>query len=265
MIDQFDEITPEIKENVAQSYRDAWGYEEIGFDATKLVIAGLLLYFGHSFLSSFYSILLVAIVRMTNHTPHAANISSFAGLLGGITCVIIFLIVIRKYLKPILAQFKKGENWTKALKYVGLMYAAILIYSVFLTILRIQSTSANQDSINSMMYLTPFIAGLYVCILAPLIEEFAFRFCLFRGIGRKNEKVAFWVIACIFAGMHLLTSLTTGTFLSDLSSLPVYLVGGIGLTYAYYKEKNVSVPIIAHFIYNSISFLMNVITMSCIL
>ena len=38
MIDQFDEITPEIKENVAQSYRDAWGYEEIGFDATKLGI-----------------------------------------------------------------------------------------------------------------------------------------------------------------------------------------------------------------------------------
>lgn len=29
MIDQFDEITPEIKENVVQSYRDAWGYEEM--------------------------------------------------------------------------------------------------------------------------------------------------------------------------------------------------------------------------------------------
>ena len=265
MIDQYDEINTETKKEVVLTFRDAWGYEEIGFDAIKLVIAGLLLYFGHSLLSSFYSIIIAAIVRLTNHTPHAANISSLAGLLGGITCVTIFLIVIRKYLKPILAQFKKADNWAKALKYVGLMYVAIFAWSLILMIFRWESTSANQDSINSMMYLTPIIAGLYVCILAPIIEECAFRFCLFRGIGRKNEKVAFWVIACIFAGMHLLTSLTTGTFLSDLTSLPVYLVGGVGLTYAYYKERNISVSILAHFIYNTISFLMNVITMLCIL
>ena len=254
-----------IQQEVKQINRDALGYEDIGFDASKFIIAGVLLYFGHSFMAMFYQMIISAIVKMTNHVPHAANISSLSGLLGGITCVVIFLIFIRKHLKPILKQFIDGKTWMKALSYVGIMLVAIYIYSFILMVLNIESTSANQDSINSMMYLTPIIAGLYVCVSAPIIEECTFRLCLFRGIGYKNEKVGLIVISCIFAGIHLLSSIATGTLLADLSSLPVYLIGGVGLTFAYYKEKNIAVSIVAHFLYNSFSFLMNLITVFCIL
>ncbi len=244
---------------------DKWGYEEVGFDTPKLALAGALLYVGHSLIATLISTIIVFFVEAANKVPHVENISNFSGLIGGLICVAIFLFVIRKHLKPILKQFASTEVWGKALTYVGYMYVAIMAYSVIINLLNIEATSANQDSINTMMYLTPVIAGLYVCVLAPLIEELTFRFCFFRALSRKNEKVGFWVIACIFAGIHLLTSLTTGTFLQDLTTLPVYLVGGIGLTYAYYKEKKIGVSIAAHMIYNAISFLMNILNMTLIL
>ena len=71
--------------------------------------------------------------------------------------------------------------------------------------------------------------------------------------------MALLIVALIFACMHLLASISTGTLLQDLSSLPVYLIGGVSLTFAYYKEKNIAVPIAIHVIYNTFGFLMGLV------
>lgn len=259
----YQENTNQPEELKNEILRDRLGYEDVGFDAAKFTLAGFSLYIGQSLFASFISMIVTLIIKSTGNIPHEANIDTFSSLLGGMICVVLFFVVISKEVKYIFKKFLVGETWAKVLKYVGIMYGAIMVYSLFISLLGVQSSSANQDSINAMMFLTPFMTGLYVCILAPFIEELTFRFCFFRAIGRKNEKVAFWVIACIFAGIHLLMSIATGTFLADLSSFPVYLIGGIGLTYAYYKEKDIAVSIGTHFLYNTISFLLNLITIFC--
>ncbi len=245
---------------------DIQGFEDIGFSIGKFILAGLGLYFGQSLFASFIQLIITQIILAMHQVPHAENISNFSAFLGGVLVLANFLIIIRKKIKPIFKEFTKGKTWVRAITYVGIMYGIIYAYSFLITILNINNTtSANQDSINLMMAFTPLLSGLYVCILAPLIEEFTFRFCLFRGIAKKNPKVALIVIACIFGGIHLLASIATGTLREDLVTLPVYLVGGVGLTYAYYREKRIGVSICAHFIYNTISFVMNLLMTMLIL
>ncbi len=239
---------------------DEQGYEDIGFSIVAFILGGLGLYFGQSFFAILIQSVVGMIIRKTGKAPHAENLSNFSALVGTIICLVIFFIIIHKKLKPLLKEFANGKTWAKALAYVGIMYGAIFLYSWIITVLGAnQATSANQDSINLMMEFTPILAGIYVCIVAPIFEEITFRLCIFRGIAKKNKIAALIVVASIFGLIHMLASLTTGTFKTDLITLPIYLIGGFGLTTAYFREKRIGVSICAHFIYNTISFIMNLI------
>ena len=42
---------------------------------------------------------------------------------------------------------------------------------------------------------------------------------------------------------------------SDLLTLPVYLIGAFGLTFVYYKSKNIMTSMLVHMTYNGLAFL----------
>lgn len=237
--------------------RDPLGYENLNFSYGFYLLIALALYFGKDIVALLVAKMISSIVTATHHIPHSMNISLFSNILVTILSVILLCFILRKHIKPILKKFISSKTWLKALAYLGIIYAAIFAYGIIMTVLRINQTSANQDSIDAMTKIAPFLSGLYVCILAPILEEIIFRFGLFRSLLKFGKKAAVIIVAFIFAGMHLIASLEEGTLLADLTSLPVYLIGGISLTVAYCREKDIAVSICIHFMYNSLGFLMS--------
>jgi membrane protease YdiL (CAAX protease family) len=100
------------------------------------------------------------------------------------------------------------------------------------------------------------IGVIFTVIAAPVIEEVTYRYYLYKGIEKRSVVLAFVVTVFLFAAMHLIPSLASGTLIEDLRSLPAYLLASFLFTFAYYRSKKIMVPIIAHMIYNGFAVLM---------
>lgn len=120
--------------------------------------------------------------------------------------------------------------------------------------------NANQDNVISLIMSQPVLGFLSVVILAPIVEELTFRYCVFGGLYNKSKKVAYIVSSVIFMVMHSIASfMKIGAFNNELLMefifLPPYLISGILLCYAYDKTDNLGSSIIAHSLNNLVSFL----------
>ena len=199
-------------------------------------------------------------------------ITSISSLIFELLAVVIIIIIFRKYLKVFFGQFKEKQTW----KWLGLSLAIIIgilfAYQYFLSQTPLSPTSSNQDGVDTIIYSTPILGFLFVAICAPLFEELVFRFGIFRsftGKGKKLEIVGLIVTTALFASMHMIATFTKvfsdianpdwNTLLSDMLSLPIYLAGSFGLTFAYYKSKNLATNILAHMIYNTYSFILIIV------
>ena len=194
-------------------------------------------------------------------------ISAISQVVGELLVVGITALIFIKYLKLFFGEFKDKKTW----KWVGLgfalMYGATLIYSLILQALKLNDTSTNQDSVNSIIFGSPLLGFLFVVVAAPLFEELIFRFGLFRsftGKGKKIEIVGIVVTTLLFALIHIVPTFEEAfadpsapnyeLLKSDLLSLPSYLIGAFFLTFAYYKSKNLLTSMVMHMAWNAMSY-----------
>lgn len=236
--------------------RDILGYEEVGLNGWGHAILAVGMYFAYQFLAVFltYICIWTGIVQTQEALLQAQDICT---VISEVVCIGVFAFVIRRSLKSILKKFASSKTWKAAGITFGLMYAASFVYNIILMLFNYQDTSTNQSSINEMIASTPLLAFLFVCVLAPLIEEIIFRFGLFRALSKINDKLAIALTTLIFAFMHMIISIQEGgweLFVHDLPTFPAYLIGAFAFTFAYYKTKNIATPICAHFINNAFSF-----------
>lgn len=99
----------------------------------------------------------------------------------------------------------------------------------------------NQDMIVSAMKSMPIATSIAVAILAPIVEEFVFRYSISTFI--KDEKVFLIVSSLLFALMHGV----------GIATLLYFFMGAcFGLLYQR-TEKNIGASILAHVINNTIS------------
>ena len=108
----------------------------------------------------------------------------------------------------------------------------------------------------SYMNFSPFILFIYVCIMAPLVEELICRFCLYRFIK--------WIILKICPNLIKLTIILAACISSFVfamlhgSPLQIIYAFILGLLFctAYEKESDIKVPILMHFTSNFLSFIL---------
>ena len=81
-------------------------------------------------------------------------------------------------------------------------------------------------------------------ILAPIVEEFVFRYAIIEIYSNKKRETAILISALMFGIAHFNLIQSTYAF-----------VLGLVLGYLYYQEKNLLKPIIVHLIINSSSVL----------
>lgn len=197
------------------------------------------------------------------------KVVSLSQVIAELSVVAIVMFIFINALKPLFKSFKNK----KTLKWYGLglaiMYGGNYLYSALLTQLDLQSTSTNQNAVNEIIFGTPLIGFLFVVVAAPLFEEIIFRFGVFRAFTHKSKKmevIGIVLTTIIFASVHMIATFQTvfedpanpnyEVLKSDLLSLPVYLIGAFGLTFAYHKSKSLLTPMLMHMTYNGISFVL---------
>ena len=167
----------------------------------------------------------------------------------------IFMTLLFVYRKVLLNDIKLfGKYWVK---YLAIVVQGFLLLFLFanvggmITGLFDVDMAANQEAVNAAFREMPFVAGLYIALTGPIIEELAFR----RAIqGAVKNRVLYYLLASIIFGV--LHTVVDFSFPTSFAHLPSYALMGFGFAYIYRWSKNIWCPIIVHVIWNSLGVIM---------
>ena len=194
-----------------------------------------------------------------NSFPYGILISCLASL----ATLIVFAFIVK--FDTFKQLCKKALN-LKTIKYgiiTGLCLIGFsLIYNYFAVLIFDLNSAgnANQDAVTTLIKSNAILGFLSVVVLAPIVEELTYRYCIFGGLRKYKKIIAYIVSGVIFMIMHSIASISeTGginmSFVKELVYLPPYLFSGLALCYAYDKTGNIGSSVVAHFFNNLISFL----------
>lgn len=185
----------------------------------------------------------------------------FCGLAGYLQLVISFgmLLGLVCFLKYKIDGQVKVLNWKSI--WAGLLYGICLIilellFLIFITVLsHSELKSSNTDLIVRLIKQNPLMI-VYVCLVAPVIEEIVFRKYLYQMIlkGLKsrfkdlNEKMLV-MISSVFVGILFSVAHSDNTII-------VYLLMSCAFQYIYLKHKDIRPVIITHIFVNCMTALM---------
>lgn len=182
--------------------------------------------------------------------------------IGSIIALIVFVVIIKfENFKEIC---KKAIN-IKTIKYGIICAFCIMGFSVLYnsSIVLIFNLSdggnSNQENVIELIKSNVFLGFLAAVILAPIVEELTFRYCLFGGVCKKKKWLGYLISGVVFAFVHFISSIGEFGFseelLIELLYLPPYLFSGLALCYVYDKSNNLGSSVIGHMLNNLISFL----------
>lgn len=155
--------------------------------------------------------------------------------------IIILIIFAVIYRKKIIEDFKKPtmKNWLVIIL-IGLFTTGV---NYLLTLL-IEVDNSNQNTVIDLVENYPIISSLVTILVAPIIEEFVFRYSFSTFI--KNKWIYIALTSIIFGFVHT----------ANLDVI-IYIFIGIMLSLTYLKfDKRISAPIVVHMINNLISVVM---------
>lgn len=157
---------------------------------------------------------------------------------------IVFIIKYRKKLKEDIKKFKPKDF----LKIFLIGIAVVGVFEIIEEILEaLGATFGNQESLEELFGKTKILMLTNVILVAPIVEEFLFRYSLSTII--KNDKIFLIVSSILFGVMHGL----------DTSTI-VYVLAGLALGTIYLKYKKNLVPsIIVHFMNNLVAAILMII------
>lgn len=127
--------------------------------------------------------------------------------------------------------------WWLKLLLIPVIWVGILIFNAVMVMVigEEPQTSQNQESIETMLGVVPFVAALVViALLGPYVEEYFFRHLL---IGKLSRHVNIWLCAGIsvitFPLLHFLPSYLAGVGDLNIVTFLPYLTMGLAFTLAY--------------------------------
>lgn len=114
----------------------------------------------------------------------------------------------------------------------------------------------NQGTIDNMSSAFPALTIILSVFCGPFTEEAIFRGVIFNSLRRFKAVTACIVSGVAFGGMHVISSILSGSYSGGqiLFLLYFYSLAGIGLGLAYAKHKNIWINILIHMLWNLFVF-----------
>lgn len=178
-------------------------------------------------------------------------------VLSAMSCVIAYRIIIGKdRFRGILKKLLNWRTWV-----LGLMFGVILTIFNFsasqLVELIAGGLGSNETSVRGLVKGDTFWACIYVLVLAPFIEEFAYRYGVFGYTKKYTRVIAYIASGLIFGAIHLVSAFSGDVnWLVEGLSLLVYSGCGLILCFSYDSTNSLMVSVIAHIINNTVAVLL---------
>ena len=154
-------------------------------------------------------------------------------------------------LKTFIKNFKENmdigfSSWTTGL--LIMFVSNMILVNIF------HSEGANNEiAVRTMIHAFPLVMGLDACLLAPFIEEIAFRKTL-KDVFKN--RYLFIVLSFLAFGFAHVSGMAT-SIVDWLYVIPYGALGGV-FAYAYSKTDSVFTSYIFHMIHNTIVFLLTI-------
>ncbi len=210
--------------------------KEAGFIALGL--------FGLSILVFFVELIVLLIVRPSDQN---AFLSSGKGLFWTYAFAYPLLfaamgLLLWKDWKSVGVSFKNWKAYVAG--FIG--YAVIMVFSIAYNLIinaifeangiTMPGDNANQSNVVSMVLYGPAACMFIIGLIGPFSEELAYRVGLFGLASRLGKWVGYVLGIVVFAFIHFdFTKIGSEAILSELISLPNYLVSGAILCFLYDK------------------------------
>lgn len=164
--------------------------------------------------------------------------------------VILFIIFFIAYRKIMIKSFKKIDK--NNVKYFVIYLISTIISMVAIAIIMDKCGIVNTNEIqeNDANNILNFIT---VVILGTFVEEFLFRYFVFREALKVNKIFAHIIAALVFGFSHIWYYVLIQGDYTQLFSSFVYIALGLNLSLLYAKTKNICYPLFLHMIINFIS------------
>lgn len=200
---------------------------------------------------------------LVNQVYNSFPVSILISCLTSIATLIVFVVII-KY-DTFKELCRKAFN-LKVLKYgclcaLCIMGVSILYNGLIEVIFNLEEGgNANQENVVALIKSNALLGFLSVVILAPIVEELTYRYCIFGGLIKYKKWMAYAVAGIVFMAMHGISSYMeagafNNAFLKELIYLPPYLFSGLALAYVYDRTNNIGTSALAHALNNLVSFL----------
>lgn len=191
------------------------------------------------------------------------DINSLSSFVTSTYTIIIELIIIlsifllfKDYIIKCFKDLKKNHKiyFKKYFKYWFLMYGLMLVTNAIILFVFDGTGPNNQDIINEMFAKNPIYVFILSVILAPIIEEFAFRLS-FKAIF-KNKYLFIITSGLLFGSFHVLPLFEN---MVDLLYIIPYSIPGFIFAYTLYKSDNIFVPMGLHLFHNGLSMSLQIL------
>ena len=174
------------------------------------------------------------------------NITFIIYLISALFVVLLFGRELLKDIKKVTLKQLDQMSSIGVFTLLGEIFVSIVI-SVILKIDNKHQMLIDESS----SYANPILLLITIILLAPIVEEFFYRFCIFEVLS-KNKIGACLVSVFLFGFGHVWEYVVIGDLTQMYVAIP-YMVVGVGLVVIYKKTNNICYPILLHILINTIS------------
>lgn len=189
---------------------------------------------------------IVKVANLDSNNYLAQTIITFVAYTG---LAIAFCILLRKYLFDDIKSFK-DKWWLKIiiiLALVGSIKLMELFCIWFYGLFGETINGNNQEAVVNNIKENVVLMAFSTCLFAPIVEEIIFRKCIFSYF--LKDRFGILVSTLAFGLIHVISSF-------DFIHILPYLLTGLLLSVSYsLSKRNIYVPLLAHMIVNTISFI----------
>lgn len=186
----------------------------------------------------------------------STNANIWLNFVVDLITALIAVIILRKF---IMRQWKDFMNNKLSIIVAGcflgffLNICANAIGSSIVKLFVDQSSSVNQQQVESLTKSIPAIMFFVTGFLAPIGEELIFRGIIFTGL-KYNRFLAYVVSAFLFGFIHVMNSVFAGNIFEMVQMIP-YACSGLVFAYIYESTDNIWASILTHMTNNIFALL----------
>lgn len=206
--------------------------------------------------SSIYQIIPIRLFGITE-AMLTTRLGIYLTVFSDITVLTILVLLYYDDLKKGIMKAKENFNefFDTSFKIWLFGFLGMVISNLIINLFFKEAVAGNENSVQSMIDVSPFIMLGCAGVIAPIIEELTFRQA-FKDIF-KHKWVFILTSGIIFGGLHVIFSYEN---LIDFIYVIPYALLGVSFAYMHDKTDNILASIMMHFIHNTAIISFSILT-----